>query len=108
MNRHLAHRRFARRRGQTLMRSVRLAIISLAVVGLAFGVYQIGVDPIVEEVIKSDAVPEVYEGLLAGDPEFSDAVGGVQFDEVPVTVKRPGFTILEKGTGRKKLHMRAS
>ncbi|MCH8851547.1 MAG: hypothetical protein IID41_02730 [Planctomycetes bacterium] len=107
MNRYTAHRYFVRRRGQTLMRSVRLAIISLAVVGLAFGVYQIGVDPVVEEDIKSDDLPEVYEDFLAGDPESSGTAGGVQFGEVTVKeIKKPGITILEKGTRRKKLHMR--
>ena len=107
MNRHSAHRRFVRRRGQTLMRSVRLAIISLAVVGLAFGVYQIGFDTVVEEEIISDDVPEVHRELLAGDPESTDETGRVQFDEIPVKViKKPGITIREEGTGRKKLHMR--
>ncbi len=107
MNRHSAYRGSLRRRGQTLMRSVQLAIISLAVVGLAFGVYQIGVDPVVEvEIVPAD-VPVVHQEMLAGDPESSDTTGGVQFGEVPVKViRKPGITILEEGTGRKKLHMR--
>ncbi len=107
MNGYSAHRRFARRRGQTLMRSVRLAIISLAVVGLAYGVYQIGFDPVVEEDIESDDVPEVYQKLLAGDLESRDEAAGVQFDKIPVKViRKPGITFHEEGTHRKKLHMR--
>ncbi|MCH8879930.1 MAG: hypothetical protein IID34_08615 [Planctomycetes bacterium] len=107
MNRHSAHSRFVQRRGQTLMRSVRLAIISLAVVGLAFGVYQIGLDPVVEEDIEPADVPPVFQDLLAGDPESVDPTGSVKFGDVPVkVVRKPGITIREEGTGRKKLHMR--
>ncbi len=107
MNRHSAQRHFVWRRGHTLMRSVQLAIISLAVVGLAFGVYQIGVDPVVEEDIKSGDVPDVYQGLLASDSEARDETAGVQFDKIPIKViKKPGITIREEGTHRKKLHMR--
>ncbi len=103
----LTYRECFHRRGQSLMRSVRLAIVSLAVVGLAFGVYQLGVDPVKEDAVNAADVPEIYREWLAGGGEPGAEGGGVLFGDVPVeVVTKPGITIYYEDTLRKKIHMK--
>ena len=40
------------------MRSLQLAIISLGVVGIAFGIYQLGVEPVEKQQLATTGVPE--------------------------------------------------
>lgn len=106
MNFDLVHLGIFHRRGQTLMRSVRLAIISLAVVGLAFGVYQLGVDPVDDEELTTTEVPEIHQKWLTNGRGSGPSKEGVQFGNVPeVVMVNPGITIYEQDTLRKRIHM---
>lgn len=106
MNFDFAHLGIFHRRGQSLMRSVRLTIISLAVVGLAFGVYQLGVDPVDDEELTTTEVPEIHQKWLTEGRGSGPSNEGVRFGNVPeVVMVDPGITIYEQDTLRKRIHM---
>lgn len=85
------------------VRSARLVILSLTVVGVAFGVYQLGVEPI-EQADVPVVVPEIHQKFVNGE----SIEGGVlvQGDARVVVGEESGITILDEDTLRKKMHMK--
>ena len=100
---------FYRHSGQSLLRSVQLAIISLAVVGIAFGIYQLGVEPLEQEELTTAEIPEKLREAFENDSKVGPRGGreGFVFGDIPVTVvEKPGITLYEEVTHRKRMHMR--
>ncbi len=91
------------------MRSLQLAIISLAVVGIAFGIYQLGVEPLEQEEVATADIPEALQEALESDLQVGALRGSeaFRFGEIPITVlEKPGITLRDKVTDRKRMNMR--
>jgi len=95
-----------RRGGQAALRTIRLVIISLAAVGIAFALYQLNVGPI-EGTKQVAELPEEHRDFLGSSSNDNDLEeSGILINNVRVSSReRSGIVILDQ-TLRKKMHIK--